>query len=153
VLNSHNFQSLITSSPSNSAAIITNWLSPTVAFSRIEDFPKRKGIYFLHLKDGGPLLYIGAAYAGNRDLKTRCSQYLQQGSGGESFTGKLATLKNISRSDAITFVRDNIEAKFLFANNLAEQVIKQRELLCIWAFHPPLNFIQPKSTLTSLKWE
>ena len=152
MLNSQDFLSLTASDPLAAATSITSLLSEAVPFTRTEDFPQERGIYFLYLKNQDVLLYIGSAYANNRHMKKRCQQYLQQGSGGESFTGKLARLKNLTRIEAIEFVRNNIEAKFIVANGQPEAIIKQRELLSIWAFRPLLNFIQPTSTFAELAW-
>jgi hypothetical protein len=152
MLNSESFDSVIASGPTDVAAIIQSWLSPPVPFSRLAEFPRELGIYFLYIKDGGALLYIGAAYALGRHIKIRCGQYLQHGTGGDNFTGKVASLKNITRREAIDFVRHNVEARFLTLPDMSERVIKQRECLSIWAFNPYLNFVLPGSTFAELSW-
>lgn len=153
MLNSQDFRSLIASDPVVAAKKINSLLNEAIPFTRIDDFPQERGLYFLYLKDQTKLLYIGSAYADKRHLKKRCQQYLQHGSGGNSFTGKLAQLQNMTRADSIDFVRNNVEARFIIVTNgLPAAIIKQRELLSIWALRPPLNFIQPTSKLAALKW-
>lgn len=153
MLNCDDFDSLMLSCPMTAANAISALLSESTAFSDIENFATHRGVYFLYLTDGGALLYIGSAYAMRRTIKNRCRQYLQEGNGGDSFVGKIAYLKNISRDKAIDFIRNNVEARFIFCSDLGEQVIQQRERLCIWAFRPLLNFIQPNSTLAALAWK
>lgn len=151
-MNHLNLKSQIISDPDASAVRITSLLSEPMSFSCIKFFPDDRGIYFLYLKDTGELLYIGSAYAEKRSLRKRCIQYLQIGSGSNSFTGKIATLNGTTRTEAIEFVRGNVEARFIVTTGLSEKEIRQHECLSIWSFRPKLNFIQPESTLAELVW-
>lgn len=135
------FQDLLTANPAATADEFLRLLSPPIKFSQIDNFPTERGIYFLYIANISRPLYIGSAYESNRNLKKRCMQYLQNGSGGNSFTGRIARLKNIPRTEAIEFVRANIFARFIVEVDLDKATIKQREMACIWALQPPLNFI------------
>ena len=97
------------------------------------------------------MIYIGSASVNERTIKKRCQQYLQKGNGGESFRGKIETLKEISSDEAIKFIKDNISAKFINYNDLEEDSIKQLEQIAICCYQRVLNFILKKFDYKTLQ--
>ena len=151
MFNSNDFNEVISSNPKKIQFQISESLSEEMLFTDIDNFPKYKGIYFLFLNTTNKeLLYIGSVYANNRSIKDRLQQYLQLGSGGESFRGKIASLNNISDSDAIEFIKTTVTAKFIDMNKFDKDSIKQIEQVAIWANQPPLNYILKKFDFTQI---
>ena len=150
MLNTDNFTDLINSACREDKEYFQPLLSKNqFDFKNISIFPKERGLYFLFYKD--ILLYIGSASAQSRTIKIRCQQYLQQGSGGESFRGKIEILKSVSSNEAIEFIKNNISAKFINYDNLDEDSIKQLEQIAICCYQPVLNFILKKFDYKTLQ--
>ena len=149
MLNANNFESLIKSTHKDKEYFQSLLSKERIDFKDISNFPKERGLYFLFYQD--ILLYIGSASAQSRTIKIRCQQYLQKGSGGESFRGKIEKLKEISPNEAIEFIKNNISAKFINYNNLDENGIKQLEQIAICYYQPTLNFILKKFDYKTLQ--
>lgn len=143
MINTTGFEQLIGSNVDETKNIFLSCMTrEAISFFNINEFPESKGIYLIYKNNmlNNPI-YIGSAYAETRTLKMRCRQYLQKGSGGESFRGKIEDLKGINNSQAIEFIKNNFSAKFIELPNENEDKIKQLEQLAIWGFSPKLNFI------------
>jgi hypothetical protein len=153
MLNTNNFESLIKPVQNkNNKKYFQDLLSKNqINFNDINNFPKEKGLYFLYYQK--ILLYIGSASASSRTIQIRCRQYLQRGSGGESFRGKIEKLRSITAVKAIEFVQNNISAKFITFDNLEVEHIKQLEQIAICCYQPPLNFILKKFDYKNLQIE
>jgi len=150
MLNVTNFEMLIKQS-NKDKEYFQSLLSEVIEFRDISQFPNNKGLYFLYV--GNILLYIGSVSANKRTIKIRCQQYLQKGSGGESFRGKIEKLQKISADNAIKFIKDNISAKFINYNHLDTDHIKQLEQIAICCYQPTLNFILKKFDYRNLQVE
>jgi len=150
MLNTDNFTDLINSAYREDKEYFQSLLSKNhLDFRNISTFPKERGLYFLFWKE--ILLYIGSASAQSRTIKIRCQQYIQQGSGGESFRGKIEILRDISSNEAIEFIKNNISAKFINYDKLNEDSIKQLEQVAIYCYQPVLNFILKKFDYKTLQ--
>ena len=142
MINTETFESLLNCDQSESERIFLKAISNYfISFSDINNFPHQKGLYFIYRNEllDTPL-YIGSAYAKTRTIKKRCMQYLQKGSGGESFRGKIESLNRVDSSTAINEIKENYSIKFIILNK-EEREIKQIEQFAIWCFSPKYNFI------------
>ncbi|MDO4536373.1 MAG: GIY-YIG nuclease family protein [Clostridium perfringens] len=66
--------------------LITKSMFSIVPFCNVASLPKQQGVYFIY--ENSDLVYIGKA----QNLKTRCMQYLQKGT-GRTFREKLMKKK------------------------------------------------------------
>jgi hypothetical protein len=61
MLNTQTFDDVVKSNPETVRNEISKALSDSIQFSKIDEFPNYRGLYFLYLSDGNILLYIGSA--------------------------------------------------------------------------------------------
>ena len=151
MLNTINFENFIKKPSLDKECFEKLLTSEFTNFNDISNFPNYKGLYFLYYDS--ILLYIGSANAEKRTIKIRCRQYLQKGSGGKSFRGKIEQLKNIPAEEAIKFIKQKISAKFINFSELEKNKILQLEQIAIFSYQPTLNFMLNKFDYENLKVE
>lgn len=123
-----------------------------VAFDK-NFMPNERGVYFIYEKQSKELVYIGCAYAENRTIKKRCSQYLGTSKRGATFRNKIIKdklkkepilkggKKNISAIEqGIKYIKANYELKFITVDEkTSPSQILLLERSCISEFSPKYN--------------
>ena len=119
------------------------------SFRNIDQFPRSRGVYLLYLGDGqnSKPIYIGCAKDNDRTIQIRCKQYLMSGNGGDSFRGKIEAFLNVNSESTISYIKENVSAKFVIMDDTDSDEILWRESLYIWSYNSILNTIIKPNTL------